>query len=827
MRTKTLLTSLILGLSLAFPLPAFSAGVLRIDDSIAGIGLQASLSGFSAQQSVDIVVVPPSGKYLVFPTTLDALGNAQVHVPGTSTEQAGAYTAFIGRNGERLSPDVAFQILPDTIEANTSTLVLGKESILTNGKDVAPVTVTLRDRYSNILPGRPVELFASDRTATISASTRETDAKGQITFSLTTQQAGVITVRALDLLSNTIVAATGEIHAGSYAANANSLYGSVLTSPFNAQVAMEITTASGAVSVQDLATSPLAATTSGEHAFDVLQSFEITVDPQKINVNDLTSITVRAVDKKGQTVEDYVGTVDIYSPTDPSAILPLGGFGDAPGRGKIQFAAKNLGNKFLPFSVSFKRAGTHILRVEDATDPLRIITGEVLVTVLGSTGAGHPLEILKPAQNGTINDTNVTLEGIGQPYTNIEVTGGSAKATGATDSEGKFSIKVTLDSAYNEYTLSIRDNVGNEATHHLVRDTDPPAIISATFSPEKPEEATSVLLVVQSEPGLPDMKFRLDEMELTVAEDPVKPGTYQLLFTAPKPGTHQGTLITRDTAGNRQEKILTLVSTAKALPRVDRVKVEARAGAAYLKWDPVRSEPVDFYRVYVGERPGDFAYSLDTPDASKAEATVTGLQAGLSYTFAITAVKSDRESEKSESVTTRPLGIVLKVTPQTEALLLAWSLPSPLSLDSFRVEYGTEPDALSEVRTVLGGDMATDEERSIVLSDLLPNVQYFIRITPYQTTKDPITDLIVRTEGTPLSDGTFHASPADPVPFDPEAGQTVTPPPPSEWPTGIPEFAWWTLGGIAIVAVLALVRRRRGVRMTEHFLQSMEARYHS
>lgn len=781
--------------------------MLRIDDSIAGIGMLVSASGFTGQQNADLVLIPPSGDYAVFPLTIDETGKGEIRVPGTSVETAGEYRAFLGSGGERLSSDTVFQVLPDSVDTEASSLSANRRTLRADSSDAVTVTVALQDRYGNPLSDRPVELRANPASVVIEEEQRDTDEMGEKIFTVTASREGSFTLRAIDLLSNTLLTQVLTMNAGAT---------STSPSPYAAQLIQQAEAALPTANV----------------AFGKQTGFEVTVEPRRLNINDLGNLTIRAVDADGNTVEDYAGTADISCSTDPDAILP--GFSDRPKHGSVEFISKNLGRKFLPLSVSFKRTGRHILHVEDTADSS--LSGEILVTVTpeGATDLTEPLTITSHTQNGTIRETIVTVEGVGQPYTTVEITGGVKKATGDTDDRGLFSIPVTLDPTYNEYTLHISDNVGDEYTLHLVRDADPPVITSATYAPEGAQEGTQVLLVVQGEPGLSDVKMRLSEQEYTLAEDDLKPGVYQLLFTAPAMGTYHPSILSRDTAGNRSELLTTFTVSPSKLPMVKRVKVKAQAAGVDLSWDLLTTETVDHYRVYVGETPEEFGNTLDTPDAAQAEATVTGLKGGVTYYFAVTAVQGERESDKSEIVSTRALGLSLTLTPQDAALLAEWSLPGELSIDSFRIEYGVSPDKLSEVRTMKGGDMTADEKRSLTLRDLLPGVTYYVKVTPVAATGDPLPELTAAAEGSPLQPGAFHAAPPDMLPegsgaligFD-DTLAPAAPEPPLLERNGLPSFVWWTAGVAGAAFVLFVAHSRSNRKNNERFLRAMEARYHS
>ncbi len=815
MKNNIRIASLALIIAL-FPTTVLSAGSLKADDSVAGIGAEVTISGFAPNAQDDLVLRPPSGNLAAFPVTLDAQGSAKFHIPATSTGKAGTYSVFLGSQGTRISGDVSFTVLADVTDADTSSLSASKDAIDADGQDASTVSVTLRDHYGNPLSGRPVELVLSQPKAKSNPLTSETDSTGTQKFSVTSAQPGSIVVRALDILSDTQLSSQTTIDIG----------GGAVGGPTNGTDLI----ASGTDYVPPQRTSPfladVAATTTG--GIGVLQGFEITVDPATLQVNEQGNLTIRAINVNGATVQDYSGTVEISSPTDPSANLP--GFGSNPNQGSVTFLPKNLGQKYMPLSVSFSQPGNQTLLVTDTTDPAHPISSKVTVNVTGSTTAKsqHRIVISSPQPDSTVGTAPVTIEGNDIPYTNISVAGGTDKVTGDTDSTGHFSISVPLDPSYNEYTLQITDSQGSDASLHLIRDTEPPALRSATFAPEKPKQGEMTLLVVQSEPGLASVSMNLSGEDLALKEDTTKLGTYQLLFSAPKAGDYQPTITATDAAGNEMQMRVLLTTVSPSLPIAQNLQAQPFTGAVNLTWDPITTDTIDKFRVYVGDHEGDFAYTIDTKSATPG-ARVTGLQANTTYYFAVTTIKGDLESDKSAVVTARPAGLSLTVTPDTQALNLAWSFSSNTSVASFEIDYGVDANNLTEKRAMAGGDMQADEARNLTLRDLLPGIPYYVTVTPIDVKGKALTDLIAKGQGTPLSPNGFHPSPSEPSPVFP-AG---IPPSlsgllssiPSVTSSGLSDGVWWITAGIVILVAAFLWQRRRSKRMTQQFLRTMEARY--
>jgi hypothetical protein len=230
---------------------------------------------------------------------------------------------------------------------------------------------------------------------------------------------------------------------------------------------------------------------------------------------------------------------------------------------------------------------------------------------------------------------------------------------------------------------------------------------------------------------------------------------------------------------------------------------------------------MDGYRIYIGDNENNYLYTLDTGKVTT-KATVKGLTQGQQYTFAVTALRGEMESEeKSDPVRAVVLGFKLEVTPGDGALRVTWtSLASDLPLSSFTLSYGTTEADLTESR-ILNGDL-----RDTTIRDLLNGIPYFIRIVPVTITGDTLDELAATGTGTPDGAG-FKPGARDDVPFDipnlPEGPLHSGAPANPE--SGIPAAAWMTLTAIAAAGVFFRWRHRQSVQQTAEFMQAIQSHY--
>ncbi|MBI5155885.1 fibronectin type III domain-containing protein, partial [Candidatus Peregrinibacteria bacterium] len=440
------------------------------------------------------------------------------------------------------------------------------------------------------------------------------------------------------------------------------------------------------------------------------------------------------------------------------------------------------------------------------------------------------IAVSTPLNGDSVNTLNIVVEGKGPTFANLIVMGGLADVTGATDKDGNFSIPVALNPAKREFTIRVRDANGasDSGPIELTLDTTAPQISSITFSPEKPGTGEKVLVVVQSDPKLKSVSLQLlpsptsGDVTLTLSENPTASGSYQGVFSAPEDGAYQPVVTATDAAGNATEVRTTFTVGLQSLPTVQNLRGSAKSNAAALEWDGV-SEKVDGYRIYVGEKPDNFLYTLDTGRVTT-KATVAGLVAGRTYYFAATAVQGKRESsQKSVVLKVDVPGIVLKTTPGDGKLLLEWQTPK-VSLQSYKLEYGVKPGSFSEKRMIAAKKTDDGSPQAYTLGDLINGVTYFIRLTPITVTGDELTDLITEGSGTPQANGTaFTPGASDPIPFNPDAiALSHTP---KNVQSGLPGFVWFGIGALALGFCAWQWQRRKTMRQTAAFMAAIRKHY--
>ena len=812
---------------LVAPLQVLAAPSVTAADTIAGVGTEVSVIGLTEGEQADVVILPPVGPEVLGNVSAT---NSVVHINGADTETAGIYDVLIEKNGIEIA-QTTFNVLPDTVDTRNSTIQSDKTQF--SLQDDTWVTVILRDRFGNPLEGRPVELISNRVNDYIQAATAETNVDGEMSFVVSTNEAGTISLRAMDLLSNKVLDTQLSLQAGTPTG-----VGGYYDAPYPAQQPYYAAPQPYYYPPQGYyaPTTPAPTATNASRyngnqfvgqllgrklygqagTFDLVDHFEIRAK-QEMKTNEDETIVILALDRNGNKVEDYTG-VALLSSTDEYAFLPL--------NGEIQFQPQNLGEKVLTLGLRFRNPGEQILYVEDNTDPN--INGQLTIQVTGEgVDAEGQIKVTSHRKDDYINSTNIVLEGTGPPFLNLVITGGSKDYRSETDADGFFSVEMKLNPDQMDHTLRIRDESSrfDSGDIHLIYDEDAPEVGLINFSPEEPEVDEKVLVVVESEPGLGSVTVQIGEETYSLEEQSAS-GSYNTIFDAPESGSYQPIIIATDDGGNATEIRSNLEVKASGLPQVQGVIATPSSNSVDLEWAAIETETVDGYRIYVGETEDDFLYTLDT-NRPITTASVAGLRPGKTYYFSVTALKDDRESApKSEVVSATVLGVELNITPEDSALLIEWSsLEEGVPLSSFLLEYGIEPDTFLEQRN-LSGDL-----RAFTLRDLLNDVTYYLRITPITTTGDILRDMAPSGQGTPNGSG-FKPAAHEPAPFEPERfpstpTPTPTTPPPATPETGIAFSGWWFAIAASMLLLGLHVRRRKTLATTDAFFHDMEARYRS
>lgn len=748
------LTRLSVGLvTLLLPIGAWGATV-EVADLVAGLDAQVTLSNFPPLSVVEVHVTDPQGTDLALAPRTDDRGSALTHLPGELTRVAGQYSVRAVHQASGQQSADTFVVLSERVDAAASDLASDAAQVPADGRTSVTVVATLRDRFGNPLSGRPVTLIGSRSEDRIQPLSNETDANGEIGFSIIGSGPGQITIGAMDLLTAMILDARLTITFGESGGRGGWVpAGSALV----AQIPSET---------------------------DDQAKFVITLTPEKFDPDTTTwfDVQVEVIGSNGKRNLSYTQTPRITVESDPRAELP-GKFNTT--YGEIPFQQREQGLKIVRKSLRFSRPGTHEVVVSDTKNG---IVGRTTVTIKEEviTNQKRKIEILFPRADpvtkfARINATSVIIKGVGPPLANLVVLEGedeasrSTLARGETGADGKFEITVDfVDPNQSSYVLVVQDeNMAGSRLYtsealRIERNTKKPEF-EFTFDPVDPITGSDVRLSVNATAEVDGVTLKIADDTLTLSQDVADPLRYSVLFQAPEPGTFQPSIIAKNPIGSTEVRG-TLNVRERDVPPPQNLTAIARPSGVDLLWDELpASEGITKYTVYVGLAPDDFSSSIET-NGPEAGAQIKGLQTDTEYFFAVTAWKNDRESVKSEIISTRSNGLNLKLIPGLDSIQVTWQYPADApAVGQFKLEYWVDDTEHYE-------RMLTGELRSFTIPDLLSDITYFVRLTPIAITGDEFTDIVASGSATTLN-GAFKPGPADPVYLPKPTNTNATPPP--------------------------------------------------
>lgn len=686
----------------------FAAGALEVADSVAGLSLGIDLYGLSPNSAYTVEVAGPAGTRTVAAAT-NTQGSAEAVVRGEDLVRAGVYTATLLQSGQPTGAQSAFTVYPDEPSMSISQLAGDRTAIDADGSDSLAVAARLTDRYGNGVPDRPLALVPSRSSDVVTKIDAQTDAEGWQRFYVTATQAGQMTLRATDLVSGLTL-------------------DDVLT----------VSVGGGAVGGDD--DDPVFLAQLTPPVPSVVDGFEVLLPSTLAAGIEAQTFTVRAVDRNGSVVPSYVSKIRFRS-SDPIAELP--GLDDT-----YQFVAKDQGVKTFALALKLSTPGTQTVTVEDSEDGSIRGTATVTVTGQGPDGGGT-ITIDSPAQGSSVGGGTVTITGKGPVLANIVSSGGLAIARGATGEDGSFALTVQIGTTP-DIAISISDDTGRfrSPTLRLKLDADAPKIDLISFAPERPvagQEVTASLKTAATDVTKTILKLTDSKnVTQTLTLTPMGSALFQAKFTASLAGTYQVSGAAVDLVGNTGSLVTTL-SVRPAAPT--NVRVAPKGQLMEVTWAASPSV-VDGYRIYIGKKEGEWDYALDTRQSETpltTTANVKDLEPGTPYSFAVSAVVGDLESDLSATARQSSLGLGLSIQPADGALVLRWnSLPTAIPVSNYRLRFGLRPDALTEQRTL----PAVNSSNSYVIADLINGLTYYVELTPVAG-GNPITELGAVGQGTP------------------------------------------------------------------------------
>jgi hypothetical protein len=385
--------------------------------------------------------------------------------------------------------------------------------------------------------------------------------------------------------------------------------------------------------------------------------FEVTV-AATAKVQEALDVTIKAVDKAGNQVKNYLGTVYITVETDPKATVPY--------EEGYTFVTGDQGTKTFSKGLAFSKEGKMKVTVVDIdTENLE---GSATVTVTAGsasqTQTAGDITITSPANGDSIPDTKTTVNGTTKKNSKVQIfLNGKKIGDTQSDDTGNFLFPIkTLEQDQNVIQAKLLDG-----TDKVIASTDQISITVSATGPafqaltlkEGNEVAPGTLLnaSVSAEAGLKEVLVTLNGIDQ--------------IFTPGKGSDYVGSLTAPAKVGDYPVKVKLTNSLGKVTTKDEALTLKV-----------VEAQPVDLFKNIKAEK-GDkkvtFTFELIKDDdkivkfkikygKSTIAPATTGTSATSEVTADTTATGSDEMTTTGTSATDAGAKTVSSVTNSDAAL---------------------------------------------------------------------------------------------------------------------------------------------------------------
>lgn len=795
-------------------------------DTVAGYASMLKSSMLSPAKEIVFVVEKPDFSVVRVPAQANLEGIAVADLYGHQTKMAGVYKVALFYPGTTdASPQNTFMVYPDQVSKSQSGVSSTTQMIEADGESRSFVTVTLYDAYRNPIKDHQVNLISSRTEDNITAiNTGITDISGRASFKVTSKNAGISVLTAMDASANTILQDREELVF--YAPTPKAVGGNFFsTSALQADIIQ-------AANAQEVLPGPV------DH-------FDIEDLPSTIKVNTDQTLTIVARDKDGNVAKNYSGTVLISTPDDENAVLP--------NNGEYTFKEADQGRFTFNLAIRFTQVGNQFIQILDKDNWK--IAGQKEFEVVPQQAITVPdisssLSIKSPTDGGKFGSNLVVITGQGDPNINLKIFDDDIKiGDSETDSDGFFSFQANNLSAgsHTFYVMSDGGKVSRSVTINV--DTLPPVLNSIAITPSgvvKPGQTLKV--VVSSEPNLEEVKVRIQGIERELLPEVGQLGTYAVSIMAPStPGSYGVDVILTDELANKSElkgqKTILVESEAETLPPTV-LNPEAIAGDSeiLLTWDAVSGHTTGIASYIVGY--GTSLENLDQIAQTEGNATslkIANLQNGTQYFFAVKAVDAkglesldpsvviavtpvgegdtpdttDTEglqpsAPETDSDITMPSGTFynnpVMGTASSNTVTLTWQPFPGVSASRYKIYFGLQSGQYDDYLVTY------DNRTSFAVNDLINNVPYYFAVVALNFAGNEISPLSAEIQMTPTGSG-FQSLPSDQVvggrpTYVSPLSNTKFAQVPSQENTG-PETTWIVIIAITLAGGLFYFNKKR------------------
>lgn len=597
------------------------------NDTIAGFSTSIKTSRTFPNKNFLITVERPDSTKLILQAETDANGYAEIELDNLHTKKAGIYSLTVGVSDKTNT----FKVYPDQVSSSESDVLVDKQT-LKPSRDYATLNVVLTDKFNNPIANHQVNVISSRPGDKIEALTGRdyTDANGSVMFKISADTSGISTYSVYDATNKTVLdKRISVLYTGNTIGNVGgNEY--LFANSFGPE---------------------LLAVAAGPAA-----KFEFGEIPEEINTNSVISFSLSALDSQDNVVSNYLGAVHF------SAIG--GGITDVVLPDDYKFTATDMGKHTFAKALTFKKAGTYKLQVNDLDDPT--LQGETTV-IVKTSGANQTQSSLISITNpvpGKYSANAQSVSGTSLPGSDVKIFDNNEEiGTASANSTGAFSFTTPplADGVHILYAAAVNDKgvvlgISNKVTVEI--DTTPAAIDSITLMPDKDISMGSpVMITVVTEPNMTRVSVVIDGNITDLESVEGMPGTYRGSFQAPtKSGNYGIDVVLTDNLNNEKtyekQKSFNVTETSSIRPS-DVIGLRAFAGneKVTLTWNPATdARGIAYYTVYFGSDPKSMVNAVNTLDSSTTW-YVPNLKNETTYYFAVKAVNKDgNDSAKASAV---------------------------------------------------------------------------------------------------------------------------------------------------------------------------------
>ncbi|MCH2189213.1 hypothetical protein MK079_05305 [Candidatus Gracilibacteria bacterium] len=424
-----------------------------------------------------------------------------------------------------------------------------------------------------------------------------------------------------------------------------------------------------------------------------IDHFEITFTPDTAQLGESIDVEIRAVDKNNVVVQDYNGTILVFSETDPEVILP-----DELNQNTYTFVASDQGVIRFENAIRFQQTGTQDIHVYDLNDDTVFGIGEAQIDKK-TVQEELVIDILSPQHNITVADANTKVSGTTQKNHQIKIiiNDESENAVETTsNNDGIFEQDIELQEGQNSIVAHVLDAdknvIGTSDTLQILLASNLPSFKGLTYSPaENIETGMSVDVELIATQGLVEASIILNDIVYPLSE--TSEGKYTTTVVAPsEAGTYAIDVILKDelqhelnelavasmdvipspepelNAGDTETVATETIKEAPQAPdlSVSNLKVVELKSKSILTWDEV--EAADSYNIYKKSGEATEYELVDNIKENRYEVAITGDEIKYDY-FAVQAV-ADAEENSEVELYEGALSDATKVKTGPEMILL-------------------------------------------------------------------------------------------------------------------------------------------------------------